>query len=75
MKKSNAKVDTTEIKQIDFDGTKLCNIRTDEVGDPEEPWFLVEPGSDEHIAILEQIVEGAQTRLAEIRKQREASKQ
>lgn len=75
MKKSYAKVDPSEIKQIDFDGTRLCSIPTDDDGEVEGPWFLVEPGSDDHIAILEQMIKGAQTRLAEIRRQREASKQ
>lgn len=59
MKKSYAKVDPSEIKQIEFDGTKLCSIATDEAGEPEGPWLLIEPGSDEHIAILEQMIEAA----------------
>lgn len=75
MKTPYAKADPNEIQQIEFDDTKLCSMPTDEDGEVGGPWLSVEPVSDEHIAILEQVIEGAQTRLAEIRRQREAPKQ
>lgn len=71
MKQQFAKVDPAEIEHIEFDGTKLCTIPAEPEAAQEMGWQLVEPASDEHIAILEKFIEDAQARLAEIRAERD----
>lgn len=73
MNQQFAKVDPADIERIEFDGTKLATIPAEPEAAAEMGWQLVEPGSDEHIAILEKFVEEAQARLAELRVERALS--
>lgn len=65
-----AQVDPADIEHIEFDGTKLTTILAEPEAAQEMGWQLVEPGSDDHIAILEKFIEGAQARFAELRAER-----
>lgn len=59
-----------EIRDVHFDLNQLVELPTDATSGDNPDWQVVERGSDEHIAFLEQVLRDLQATLAELKAER-----